>query len=154
MEVESVERHVTDGGGGGRVGGAIRKDGGEGEGRFHEFGVSMFANFGFCPSVRPCRNPPPRHAVAMLQLAQREEEVSLHEVARTNNLGAIVCILATHHWSRLFYGVAFALLLSLSRRHRSGRSRDSQLNCGVKFYRKTSKISSSPSLDRRHRKLN
>ena len=50
--------------------------------------------------------------------------------------------------------MAFALLLSLSRRHRSGRSRDSQLNCGVKFYRKTSKISFSPSLDRRHRKLN
>ena len=138
----------TDGGGGG----AIRKDGGEGEGRFHEFGVSMFANFGFCPSVRPCRNPSPRHAVAMLQLAQREEEVSLHEVARTNNLGSIVCILATHHWSRLFYGVRSASLLS--KRHRSGRSRDSQLNCGVKFYRKTSKISFSPSLDRRHRKLN
>ena len=43
--------------------GAIRKEGEKG--RFHEFGVSMFAKFGFCPR----RNPPPRHAVAMLPAA-------------------------------------------------------------------------------------
>ena len=144
MEVESVERHVTDG----RRGRRRDKEGwrrrGEGEGgstssEFQCLPTSAFVR----PSVRaeillhatpsPCSNS---HSARKRYLCMRLRE-------------PIIFVLL-YAFSQPIIGVgcsmAFALLLSLSRRHRSGRSRDSQLNCGVKFYRKTSKISFSLSL--------